>query len=412
MRIKSLLPFVAKFLLLASGFFSVFLTAKFFGVYQRGVLASALAIVSFVGTVGSLSVGRTILYEIEKLAIESITFFKKSLFSILVLIIGLISISIVATIVYFSFFPNGVRDIPISILFGTFLILPYLMWAGYSNFVFSAVGHLTQQSIIVIINELCFILSLILFLVVFKVEIIGFVYITAFFRTLSVIIEILYLYKIVRPFRVVDIKIIKNLIFNGLKLHLDSISGYFIAAVNVIIVNNFMAKERVGNFDLSMRLTTLMLVVPTVVQVFISGDISQAGLKKSWHVISRKMLYCLLFISASCFVAFVSIDFLVNLVFGKEFIEAASIFKLLIPYIICNTACVLFSPILLTRGYFKTMSFLTLFLGFLNVGLGFFLVPKFGTYGMAISTNIVYITAVIINIFYYISVRRKVLHHS
>lgn len=399
-----LLPYISKFLLLFSGFVTLYLTAKFFGPYNRGIIASATALVTLVATFGGLSVGRTIIFEIEKAKIAALAYYKENLLSILTLIACLMLLSIAVAGIWFYFFPINISS---PILIGTFFILPYLMWSAYSSFIFSSLGKLEIQAILTIVNEIVFVSVLTVSLCLFKTGLFSFIVITAIFRLTSVGIEMYFLKRIINPLKRLSKQVIKGIVKSGLMLHLDSVGGYFIASVNVLVVNSFLNKESVGQFDLAMRLTTVLLVIPTISQIYISGDISKSGLKNAWsfiHKRARKTIGVLLLIVT---IAILFSKVAIVKVFGSNYQVAADSFKYLMPYVLFNSMCMLFNPFALARGYFKTMSLLTIILGALNITLGYLLLPKYGLMGMIYCTNIVYTVAFAINIFFYLIIRKE-----
>jgi len=407
MKGKQIVPYISRFSLLLSGFIALYLSARYLGPYQRGVIALVTALVSLVSTLGGLSVGRTIIFEIEKQNLLPIDYFKENFISILSLIFSLIILSVCFSFTFFYFYPKSIESIPTLILVGSFFTLPYFMWSAYSSFIFSALDKLYFQSKLVISNEGAYIVALFIFFS-YSTDILWFVLLTAFFRTLSVILEVFFLLKIIKPFIEVKINTIKKVLFNGLSLHLDSISGFFIGAVNVLIVNHFLNKESVGQYDLAMRMATIFLTVPTVSQVFISGYIARLGLKEAWDLIHKNVFKTILVVIVFIIGFFFIGNYFMNLIFGEKYYEATYNIKLLTPYIICNSLCILFSPFFLSKGYFKTASFLTLLLGALNLGLGYILIPRFGMVGMTYATNLVYTFAFLINIFFYIKIKNQV----
>lgn len=404
---KQLAPYLSRFSLLLSGFIALYLTAHYMGPYQRGVIASVTALVSLVSTLGGLSIGRTIIFEIEKQKLYPLDYFKENIFSIFMLILTLIIFSVSISFIFFNIYPKSIESIPTLILVGSFFTLPYFMWSAYSAFIFSALDKLYFQSKLVVINEATYIFALFIFFY-FSKDIVTFILLTAFFRSISVILEVFFLVKIIRPQLVIKVNAIKKVFINGLSLHLDSISGFFIGAVNVLIVNHFLNKESVGQYDLAMRMATIFLTVPMVSQVFISGHIARLGLKGAWDIIHKNIVKTVAVVLIFILGFYILGNFFMETVFGEKYSEATQNIKLLTPYIICNSLCMLFSPFFLSKGYFKTASLLTLLLGCLNLGLGYILIPKFGMVGMTYATNIVYLSAVLINVFYYIKIKREV----
>lgn len=405
---QQVVPYIARFSLLFSGFIALYLTAKYMGPFQRGVIAASTAMVSLAATIGGLSVGRTILYEIEKSGLIPQKYFKANLYSILILILALIVTSILFSIGCFTIFPDLTKGIPKIILFGSFLVLPYFMWLAYSSFIFSTLDKLYLQGKIVILNELIYVVALLIFFIFQKSNLVLFIFLTAFFRVVSVSAELFVLIKIIKPAIIFRVSVVKSIVKNGLALHLDSVSGFFIAAINVLIVNQFLNKEMVGQYDLAMRLAGIFLTVPAVSQIFISGYIARLGLKDAWKVIHISIFKTISAVLFFILIFFFIGDIFIEKIFGSNYREAATNIKFLTPYIIFNTLCVLFSPFVLSKGYFKTMSLLTLLLGLLNVGFGYLLIPIYGTLGMTFATNIVYTTAIIINIFYYFKIKKEV----
>jgi O-antigen/teichoic acid export membrane protein len=404
---KQLAPYLSRFSLLLSGFVALYLTALYMGPYQRGVIASVTALVSLVSTLGGLSIGRTIIFEIEKQKLNPLDYFRENIFSIFLLILTLIIFSVSISFVFFNFYPKSTESIPTLILVGSFFTLPYFMWSAYSAFIFSALDKLYFQSKLVVINETTYIFALFIFFY-FSKEVVSFILLTAFFRSISVILEVFFLVKIIQPKLVIKLNAIKKVFINGLSLHLDSISGFFIGAVNVLIVNHFLNKESVGQYDLAMRMATIFLTVPVVSQIFISGHIARLGLRGAWDLIHKNILKTILVVLVFIVAFFLVGNFFMGLIFGEKYSEATYNIKLLTPYIIFNSMCILFSPFFLSKGYFKTASFLTLLLGTLNLSLGYFLIPKFGMVGMTYATDLVYTIAFLINIFYYIKIKNQV----
>ena len=177
---------------------------------------------------------------------------------------------------------------------------------------------------------------------------------------------------------------------NGLKIHANTVGMFFVTGADILMINSFRNSEETAFYQLGIKILSVFMLVPLAANMVVTGKISRFGPNAYWsehlRVIFQVML-CMLLIGLF---AFQTAEYWIPFVAGSEFTETVSVFQCLLLALPGMTLSILMAPQWIGRGYFVQSSMLTLMVGFVNLGVNWILIPRFGMFGAVVGTIITY----------------------
>jgi len=215
-------------------------------------------------------------------------------------------------------------------------------------------------------------------------------------------ISYLYLYKKyvgkISAWRI-DKNTIKNLIIQSWPFTLTALAISINMRVDQIFLKILLGSEAVGLYVVAVRFSEVWFFVSSVICASLLPAILNAQKTSSdLFLIRSKRLYSLLFyLSISiCIFIFVSAPFIINFLYGAEYVESIGILRIYIWSIIGVFISTALQQILLAQGKFKTILSLNVIGMTLSLVLNYVFITFWGIKGAAIANIFAYTLPVII----------------
>jgi O-antigen/teichoic acid export membrane protein len=385
------------------------LTARFFGLEGRGIYAAVISIGTFASTLLGLSIGNVLPYFVVHSKGGRDVFFKNTFFTLISLLsIFVCATSILLILVYFIK-PSLFGNVPLKYLLAGALSIPYFIWIGCNDHVFSTSGEIIQQNKIAFINRTCFIIISFLLLLFLEISLFNYLVIYGVFNLLQLAHEFIFLVRKFKPVFTFDASLAKNIVKKGLQAHLVTIAALLTTTFSVLVVNYYCKDiKEVGDYNFAVQVSSLLMVIPMVVNRYFISDVSSAGITKElWQKQVKVMKYCLLVMAGVAIAAYFLIVPFCYLI-KKEFYSAIPLFRWLLIIIVPSSFCFLMQSQWYSRGYFKAMSGINISVGIIAAVISILFVPHFKSYGAVAAMIFTYCSLSIVNVLFYFRIQRKI----
>ena len=398
---------VARFAALFLSMLSLMLSAKYYGPEGRGFIAGTTTMASVMATLGGLSIGRVLVFEINRAKKHPLEFFRAYISSILALCFLLSLLIYIVALVLYAIRNDLYGKIDATYYVLVFTAVPALIWSGNSIYTFSSINRLHAQNTIGLIVQSVYIAIVALAIFGFGAGLIWFLVLMTASNIATAACEIYYLIRLLKPEWKVDWSEIGILVRNGMKLHADTMGGILITSANILILNYYLAPREVGIYQMAMQLVSMIIIVPTVVALAFNHEIATLGHDAALIKHSRYYYYVMIMMVVLCGASYVIIPRIIVIVASNRFNDSVMLFRLLLLSVVGNTFCTLLGPQLASRGYFKYLSFSTILLGAGGLLVSSYLIKRFHMAGAAYSTIIVYTVGMVLNLFVFGYLRKK-----
>ncbi len=383
------------------GIITLSITARWLGPEGRGIVASVITWVTIFTELAAVSLGSVLIFKATKDRDEKwIPRMLGTLFGHTV-IVTLLSWSLIA-LLYIAGnhwgLPNLLGEIPAIALLVGFLILPLGLWDVYSRDLLNIEDRLNVYNKFQIVGSTVNSLSIVVLVVVSGFGVLGVLFSKIIWQLIIAVGGIRDLISHTSTKITYSFETYKDLLKNGLKMHLGTIGAIMTTSIDIVMVNAYLGNEQTGIYQLAVQMSQLMLIVSYSANTVLQGELTRKGVYGVWSYQKKILGMTLAFIIASSiFMGFTAKWWLITLA-GEEFREAIIIFQLLLITIVVNTINTVMSVQWIGRGWFLLNSGITLFKGVMNIGLNALLIPQYGILGAVYATIAVITFSLFINI--------------
>jgi O-antigen/teichoic acid export membrane protein len=383
------------------GIITLSITARWLGPEGRGIVASVITWVNIFTELAAVSLGSVLIFKASK--DRDAKWIPKMLGTLFghTVIVTLLSWSLIALLYMAGHYwglPNLLGEIPAVALLVGFLILPLGLWDVYSRDLLNIEDRLGVYNKFQIMGSTANSLSIVLLVVISGFGVLGVLLSKIIWQSIIAIGGIRDLISHTSEKITYSYETYKDLLKNGLKMHLGTIGAIMTTSIDIIMVNAYLGNEQTGLYQLAVQMCQMMLIVSYAANTVLQGELTRKGVHGVWAYQKKILALTLLFIiSASLFLGFTAKWWLIWLA-GEEFSGAIIIFQLLLFTIIVNTLNTIMSVQWIGRGWFLLNSMITLTKGGLNIGLNALLIPKYGVMGAVYATIGVVTLSLFINI--------------
>lgn len=377
----------ARILGLLAGLVSLIITARLLGPDGRGTVAAILSWVSLFSTMAYLSLGQVAIYKAGQ---ERGTEWFSQVFGALTVLT--ICLSFISLAVEFALYKNtgGVvyGKLPLGLLLIGSTMIPLQIWQQYSSSLLMAVDRLSVFNKAQVIGSTAGVCGIIVFVWILRWGVKGALVANILSQLLVALIGLNVLWQFAGRCLQVDLYSIRYLLTNGLKLHLNAVGTYLFTQSNILMLNYYVTKSEVGLYQLSYQLITIMLVVPQAASMVLYTIMAQKGADETWAANKRLLFQVTILMIILSGLAYIIAPWAIPLIAGSEFTPSVTLFRLLLPALIGMTFSTVMANQWIGRGLFLEASMLTLGCGFVNLGLNYYLIPRFGVRGAVYATII------------------------
>lgn len=380
----------SSFLVSIFGFLTTILISRVLGVDQRGQFTLLMTLPSIIVTLGRFGFAHSIVYNInisDKSKVIYTSFIVSIFAGLLLMILTLIGLRLFsfqfAEKVEFEFLLISCSLIPLffisDVLFGT---LQGLKEIHYRNRIYALQSLFTLIASVVVAliygkRGLPYLLSVsvlsYILIIILSIKKIGIDYYTSH--------------------KLFSATTLKELFNYGIKSHFGNIFKQLSYRIDVLIIAYFLPIKELGLYAVAVTFSELVWKIPDAIGFVLLPTISSKNGKNSYEItakVSRVILLPMLFV---CVFVFLFNEFFLNLLFGKEFLEANSAVRFLLPGTFCFSLWKIYVNDLIARGKAIIYSYSAAISAFLIIALDVLLVPKLGIIGASIASSVGYISA-------------------
>ncbi len=386
----------AKIYKLILGIVSLSLTARLLGPEGRGQFAAITTLVGTFVTIGYMSLGQV---AIKEAAGSKGTKWLRNALGTLIFWAIVVSVAGGITALLIFYFTDGslFGHLPGGLLLLGFFMLPFLIWEHYGSSLLMALDRLNIYNRYQVIGSSLSIVTLLILLLIFRWGVKGVIIATLMGSVVSAIGGFFLLCKLSGMPKLFDwftnVKYLKS----GLTLHLNAVGAYLFTASDILMLNYYRGAEETGYYQLGVRLTGVMMIIPGAASMVLYGKISTLGPDAAWPYQRRLLLQiCGLVMMLAGIVGFTAQWWIIWFA-GDAFAPTISVFHWQLLSVVGMTFSVIMSSQWIGRGYFWQASSLTLFVGLGNVAANMVLIPKYGMYGAVWASLGVYMLAIVGN---------------
>lgn len=183
-----------------------------------------------------------------------------------------------------------------------------------------------------------------------------------------------------------------SLFFLSLPVILYSAFSEIYARIDQIMLRSYIDIKTVGLYSASVRLTEIWYLVPNILLGALFPALANTINDRNEYQKRYNILFSILAGSALCisFGVFFLKDYLVGIIYGKDFMAASPILGVYIFSIFGFFMSSLIYQDLLIRGHKWVIALIPFLTALLNIFLNIFLIPRYGASGAAIATVISY----------------------
>lgn len=183
--------------------------------------------------------------------------------------------------------------------------------------------------------------------------------------------------------------LVKEILYSAWPFAVSGVLGMLMLNADILIIGMFRSAEEVGFYSAAVRIIQLLYIFAGIAAQsslpifsrFISEE--KAKIKTSLKTMLR---FAFAFSIPASFCGIAAGGAIIDLLFGKGYLDAITSFRILLLTLAINFTAVILSNIVFVYNKHKLLTIYAAIGGLLNVALDFVLIPKFGISGSAFAT--------------------------
>lgn len=379
------------------GFISGMVINRALGPEVRGDYAEVLSWAGIFASAYGLSVATTVIH----FADAKYSYAKGELLGSMI-ILWLIScaIALAGTISILSIFPQH-----FSKLFSEEIIVIIFMIIGTIGIAnLSSLLTITRAfkflSITIVINAALLLSWLYLYHKYYTLSAVNIIYITCAIQYLTLFIFIIYILSSRRIWDPINfsLKIIKQITFAGLKVHIATFATLTYVLVDQLMVYHITSREQTGFYAVAATIGMSLMVFPSSIQKVLYSRLIESNSISAANISITVTKYGFYIFALCLFIFYFITDIVIILYAGSEFRESVSLLNIILIGILFFSIPNLLSPYWVKKGHFMLASLSAVTLLILNLVLNYMWIPQFGGTGAAWATNVTFFTGMIISL--------------
>ncbi|MFC5652887.1 flippase [Paenibacillus solisilvae] len=381
---------------LFGGFIVSILLARFLGAEGRGIVTVIFMVPTLILTIADLGIRQATAYYVGQKLYDLNDIVKTSYF-----IWAITSITSVLFIAgYFGFFYYGKYSITLLLI--ALLSVPFSLFSKYSNGILQGKDKISKINNLELLNIIFNMLAVIVLVGLLKLDVLG---ATIVYLFLGIMIAI-QSYAMVQKLSPIRLGYVKGLPWKLVKKGIAYATALFILQLNyrlnILMLEHYSDVKSIGIFTVGTTLAELIWQLPAAAGMVLFAK--SANSKTESEAINRaaKLLRVLLPVAfAACLFIAVFSPFIVKVLYGEEFVDAAQVIRLLMPGIFVMFFFKVLNADLAGRG--KPLFALAIYILplLLNVALNYYLIPLYNINGTAIASSVSYMIGAILFLFVY-----------
>tara|TARA_B100001741_G_C16547089_1_gene597331 strand:- start:1000 stop:2313 length:1314 start_codon:yes stop_codon:yes gene_type:complete len=388
---NSFLTVIRQVLSIIFGLFAMIIIARVLGSSGQGQYTLAILLPNLLYTLLNSGLSISTVFYIGQKKYSDCQIYSTNLFTSLLLSIASIFIGL---IIIFFFKDYFFESLTVKLLLYTLLIIPLLFTQKNLQTIFQGKEDFEKFNMIVILNQLGLLLFAILFVLLLDMGVFGAVLSFAMSQFLMLLASFYFLkvnYNLLLPSQV-SMNYAKDSLIFGLKGHISNVLSFINYRIDIFIIAYFLDDIAVGLYSvavlISERIWLVSQSVSSVLFARVANLSDDAERNKFTSLASRNTL--LITFVGGLILALVS-NWFINLFFGESYSQSVIPFLYLIPGVVIFSMSKVLANDFIGRGYPQINTYIAIVTALCNLGLNFWLIPKYGIKGAAIATTASYL---------------------
>jgi O-antigen/teichoic acid export membrane protein len=366
------------------------ITARALGPGGKGLLTVVILYPTLLFTVGHLSIYRAItVYVAEKK-------FRLSEYPGSSLVFVSVS-SVVLTGVFLFFYYNSneyfSNKADLGLIIPALGIVPCSMIIQDFTSILQANGRIKEFNL----SRFCLVFSILLFisltLLVFGAGVKGAVYAYLSANLVTAATVLYFVRDMIGEKWRVNLKLIIELIKDGLKLHIGVIAAFVFLKIDMLMLAHYRQMDNVGHYSVAVAMAGILALIPTTTRTVFYSKIQNMisdkdDMVKKTILVYKHTFYLLL---AAVLLMAVTAKWLIAFVYGVAFLPALMPFMILLPGVYFLWQNDILANFLVSTRNFIAISAVAILGSLLNIVLNVMLIPGHGANGAAAASLITYV---------------------
>ncbi len=378
------------------GVLLLIITARVLGAEGRGELVVITTWVTTFSTITYLSLGQVVMH---RAANTDGNKWLPEAYHFLLSYAGISTIVcwIVALAIQFSTYQVLYGKITPTFLLVGLLLIPFKIWESYSSSMLQALERLDIHNRNQILGGTVGFLSAMVLLILLDAGLLSIIIGIILSQFIIAAGGITLIHRMANGFSLPSRTTIEYYLINGLKLHINAISGFIISGSDVLMLSYYRGLDETAFYQMAVQLMGLPLLIPYAANMVIYGKVSSMGANGAWEFNRKLLMQVTLFVVGISIAAGGTAQWWIPLIFGEVFNQSVEIFRWLLVACVGMTFSTIMAPQWIGRGLFMMTSVLAIIVACVNLVLNWMLIPEYGMYGAAGATLVAYSISIVIN---------------
>lgn len=314
--------------------------------------------------------------------------------SVLSILLGMLSILFLKDIFF-----TGVSA---TFLYIMLFSLPFYFLLNFTQSIFLGYQNFNVINIAAIFTQLLTLVLTLIFLLGFHMNVLGAVLafiLSHMISSIMLVIILLKKYPLSWKKGTFNMTYVKEAFTYGIKIHISNLISFFNYRADTLLIAYFLTPAAVGIYNVAVNIAERLWIVSQSVSNVLFPKISSMDNEEEKDFLTTMLTRNVLVISIVGSIVLVLLcDFLIWLLFGKEYADASLPLKILMPGIVFLSVDRLLSQDLAGRGKPEMSMYTSITTIVLNIILNIMLIPTYGLAGAAFATSFSYSTAFFIKV--------------
>ncbi len=365
------------------------ITARALGPSGKGIFSVVNLYPIVLFTIGNLSIYRALTVAVAEKRYPLNLFPGSALvfvfFTSILMALGFIA-------AYFNFPNLFTKEATFSLILLSLSMLPFLFVINIFSSILEVKGRIDDLNLKNILHSIVLLAVVFASLCWFKMGVRGAVFSYVAANAFSALLLIYFVKKITPGPWKYNGRLLKNLIKDGLLLHVAVIANFVSLRIDVLMLGCYRPNSSVGYYSVAVSITELLFLISTALQMIFYSKVQDMMKDKEDMAKKTLRLYrhaLLLFILGTGTLALLAKK-IVILFYGEAFLPSLVPFFILLPGAMILYLNNLLVNYLVGVKKFILISIIFSFSSLLNVLLNILLIPKYDSAGAALSSTITY----------------------
>jgi O-antigen/teichoic acid export membrane protein len=388
--------FFGKIGFLFISFITGIIVARILGPVGKGEISLVLLISSLIVSIGSLNIGDSVIYFVNRRKIP----LGKALFSnyFFITFSSLFYIALLYYVWSLNILPWEELDNHMLFLL-VCLFIPLTFFQMHILALFRAKQDYSAYNIILLGRPIIYFILVIFFLVFMKMEVKGVFLASGTATALSIIVGTALIVRTQNFHLSLDIGYLKKAITYGLKGHIGNIFHKFNLRIDQLFITPFWGTAMLGNYSIAVIISEMIMFLPDSIGIVLFPSLSRYNKETARKTAEQSIRISLLLTVLGCIAICIIARPFVMIGYGERFEPAVKAIYFLLPGMVFLNISKILSKYFSGSGHPEINSFSSFISCIATLILCPLLVPKYGINGAAIASSIAYGLRSLIEIF-------------